>query len=466
MKTKTPGLLKKGFILFFVFCLFGVAGAETKTNVLFICMDALRRDALGCYGCEGCATPHIDRLARRGVLFENAVSVAPWTLPSVFSMFTGSYPSKHRMNIAYRGEDLYVRTKPLDSGIQTLGEMFKEKGYRCAAFTGGRVLKGAFGYERGFDTYDVDCWDIAKGVEKTIDWLSLHQKESFFVFLHTYSAHFPYKADPRYRRAGADGRARKVLESCNDPGNPEACRNGSLNISREEIDAVRALYEERVSDADREIGRLMAYLKKRGLLENTLIVLVADHGEEFYEHGAFFHGQTLYREQLDIPLILVPPAASEKGRRCPALVSNIDIFATLCDVLGEESSSDGVSLLRTLAGEEARESVFSEATQGVDLKSLTTDRYKLILNTKPGSYGFAWKENAKEWQFYDLLADPLEKDNRASKGGVEFERLKERMRKVLESHASSRSATTAPEAPAVRFEDSELEELRSLGYLH
>lgn len=421
----------------------------------------MRADVLGCYRGTDNLTPNIDKLGKQGIIFEHVISVSPWTVPAHFSMFTGLYPTKHQMNIPYNKEEIYDKLTPLSKDIKTLAEIFKEKGYRCAAFTGGGFVQGKFGFARGFDEYLNDCSDIKMGIHYLKEWLSggNWQQGIFFVFLHTFSAHSPFR-DSTYIRAHSDDKAYREFTKKSEQ--LYLSRTGEVQFSKREINDIWSFYKDSVMHIDQQIGDLIGYLNEVELLDNTVIILTSDHGQEFHEHGSLFHGHTLYNEQLTIPLVFIG-SNIKKGYRCKELASNIDIFQTLCDIIDYEADSDGLSLFEIAQGATERRFIFSEATHGLELKSLTSKEYKLIYNSKPGEYPFVWKENDRQWQFYDLSRDYREQYNLAGQNSEECEIMKQALLDIIQKN---QLALSEKETVDFQLEVNEIERLKSLGYVN
>jgi len=288
-------------------------------NVLIITLDTTRADHLGCYGYDTITTPHIDSVAREGVLFEEAFSVQPVTLPSHCSIFTGYYPFRHgvRENGSYTLGEKYL----------TLAEILEEKGYLTAAFVSSYTLDKQFGLNQGFSLYNDHLSKNAqqKGipVERRAAEVSRHagkwldtnkqefEKRPFFLWLHYFDPHMTYDPPSPYREKYA---------------NP---------------------YDGEIAYMDEWIGSVLNKLKRRGLWDNTTVLIVADHGESLEEHRELTHGIFIYRSTTHVPLILKYPHAAHGGERIRQRVSVVDIMPTLLDMLliNTENKFDGTSLI-------------------------------------------------------------------------------------------------------------------------
>ncbi len=360
----------------------GGAGGGRDTNVLLISLDSTRRDLLGAYGFESAhapglsSSPNLDRLAAEGVLMEDAYATTSWTLPSHMSMLTGQPELVHAVEIDYLRPD---RTRP------TLASALKARGYRTAGFYSGPYLDPRFGFAEGFDRYE-DGYGAAladasralraadERVEQSGDRAALQARqqalvrvealshkdvssasivdaalaeleaaaaagEPFFLFAHFFDPHYDYVPpaphdeafDPDY--AGElDGRDFWVNPKLSEP-DP---RNPGLRVRRasdRDMEHLRALYAGELAWTDAQIGRLLDKLDELGLAENTLVIVTADHGDEFFEHGSLGHRRTLFEEVVRVPMILRLPGALDANRRVEGLVSTTDVVPTVLELL-------------------------------------------------------------------------------------------------------------------------------------
>ena len=374
-------------------------------NVILISIDTLRADMLGSYGNTDSLTPNIDALASRSAVFSNTVSVSPWTIPTHFSIFTGLNPSKHKMNRTYY-QDTYDKLPPLSKAIPTLGELLSKKGYRCVAFTGGGFMNSMFGYGRGFELYDNDCYQIDEAIPKFLSWLENNRSDRFFAFIHTYSCHFPYE------------RARQVKIHSNDrlidifDKTEEEYSNTTVmtRFTEDKLTAALAMYKDSIYYIDMHLGIMLAHLENNDMMDDTMIIITSDHGEEFYDHGAFKHGDTMYAEQLNVPLIVYAPSLFKSGTAVNTIASVVDIFPTLTESLGYNIASDGISLVELYKGYSDREFIFSEASF-YELKALTSIRRKFIYNSQARKNPYIRSDNNLEFQLYNTAEDSDELTN-------------------------------------------------------
>ncbi|RJP27509.1 MAG: hypothetical protein C4527_13005 [Candidatus Omnitrophota bacterium] len=388
------GMMKIAF--FFLFLILGLSCSHDKKqpNLLVLTLDTLRADALGCYGNPTVQTPHLDRLASEGVLFEDAICQIPATLTSHTAMFTGLYP---------RSSGVRFRTNRVPAAEDTLAEIFTRRGYQTAAFISSYVLEPAFGLDQGFEIYDLGSMrnngqivNAERRAEETISaaisFLEQPRGKPFFLWVHLYDPHSPYDApapystlyDPNY-----DGPIRGTVQEITRLN----ATQGST-LTERDLQHLHALYQGEVAYMDHHIGRLLGKMEEMQLLEQTIIAAIADHGEALGEEGRFFHGEDLYQPAVKIPFLLRYPAKIEKGMRMPNLVQSIDLFPTLIELAGlsEKTAVDGRSLLPLLAKENDKREKFenrpgfleTEADRVCETNKLfgiRTEQYKFINNS-------------------------------------------------------------------------------------
>lgn len=344
-------------------------------RVVLICVDALRTDHLGCYAGGDRGTPHMDRLAAEGVRFGNAISQAPWTHPSVASMMTGLYPSQHVMAGVEGGGDASDKAIALSASLPTLPGCLRGAGFSTAAFVAGNAyLKPEFGLTRGFDHLDWRTTTDGTGVvEGFAAWLEATGPSPSFAYLHLMDVHSPLPPD-RY------------------PSRPMVDRGVDVAGGAEALDTLLGYYTAGVGRADAHVGRVLSRLESQGHLDDTWVILTADHGEELNEHGVVLsHGQSLWRQLVWVPLLVRLPGALGGGRTVTGAVSLIDLMPTLLEAAGlPVPDVAGRSLLPLLRGangmanghaprEPDSGAAFSELLKRVRYsRSVTTDEYQLI----------------------------------------------------------------------------------------
>lgn len=376
-------VLFAGVIIPAVVVVFGIQtwqrqqASDQPLNILLITLDTTRADFIGCFGDEDAHTPNLDALAAAGTRFTRCETCSPITLPSHASILTGLYPYVHGARINGVGR--------LAAANSTLAERLKTAGYRTRATVASFVLNARFGIDQGFDVYhDVNpgTTGVPLAAERrgddicndAIDMLAQVADNQFFLWVHFYDPHFPYESP--------------------DSSNPSDIES-------------RAAYAEEVTYMDKQIGRLIAQLESHELEENTLIVIVGDHGEGLGDHNELTHGLFVYETCMHVPFIMVCPERLPIGHTVKSLVRTIDIAPTILDLLGKEPwpHAQGVTLVPLIRGEiedldidSYGESFVAHNEYGVSpLRCWFDGQYKYIHAPQP--------------ELYDLRTDPMEQVN-------------------------------------------------------
>ena len=372
-------------------------------NILLITIDTTRTDALGCYGQPWPTSPHMDRLANEGARFERAISQSPHTHGSLGTILTSTYPIEHR-SIRWH--------ERLDERNATLAEHLTLNGYRTAAFLDNPWLTREQGFAQGYRDFS----EVAP-TEEIVAWLEQARGTPFFLHVHVMQPHAPYDAiepwasefSPDYPAGGkySQGVPIEVLW--------DAKQHAEVSIEPEDLRRMRALYASEVRQMDEQIGRILAQLESAGLAASTLVAVVADHGEEFLEHGNLGHAETLYDELVHVPLLLRFP-----GRIAPqTLVSEqmqlLDLAPTLLDLAGVDPlpSARGFSWSGRLArGEAAPASAELAISQvyrvrGRHLLAASTSTWKLHVMVTP-----IGPDHDDDWQLFGPAASDFLAGNR------------------------------------------------------
>ncbi len=429
-----------------------------RPTLVLVSIDCLRADHVGAYGYALPTTPEIDAVAGEGTVFENAFSTASWTLPSHMSMLTGLVPSLHGA----------TKWEKLSNGVEYLPELLGGSGYRAAGVVSWVYLSQVYGFERGYDSYQVlDQPEASDIIDRAIEELHRGRGQPQFLFAHLWDAHWPYMPAPEdLKRLG--GRPRDISSL------HEFIREGTPTNDEREREEIVRLYDAEIAFADRELGRFFREMKTLGLWENALLVITSDHGEAFREHGHWQHSQTLYDELTRVPLIVKWPGQAEPGRES-APVSLVDLFVTFAEAAGIEvpaGPADGASgaLARrslTAAPDEGR-TVLSEVSwrspSGSFMKVSLRDRsrkYIATLSGPPGDdLGVAQIENE---ELYHLVNDPMERENLLGRDAHTVNRFRAELRSFLDA---ARAARSLRKGEPVELDTETLEKLKSLGYTH
>jgi len=366
-----------------------------RPSVLVIAIDTLRADRLGCYGYARPTSPNIDALATKAVVFEHAISQAPWTLPAFASIVTGVLPSTHG---AGRGKGW--KAAHLRPGRPTLATVLRGEGYRTASFVSNGWVSSEAGMAEGIDEHDRVVWIGSQGATTSaLRWLRENAGLQFYMFLHLIDPHGPY--EPAAKHLAALG----LQPSSEDQERVNAIAGGKHSLADllpGDPALLSDLYDGEVRQTDERVGEVVAALRALGLLEHTIVIIVSDHGEELLEHGRLGHGNTLYDEMLHVPLIIRAPGAGWVGR-VREQVRTMDVFPTVLDLLKLPlpAGLDSRSLIPLMKGEREAGGDRSAASeflwQGHEQKSLRRPDAKMVLT--PGTGDRYW---------YDLKQDPAE----------------------------------------------------------
>jgi arylsulfatase len=346
--------------------------------VVIYLIDTLRADHIGAYGYPKETTPVLDAFAKEAAVFERAYAQASWTRASVGTLLTGLYPSRHG---AVR------REHRLSAEVATLPGLLREAGFTTAGFTSNPNLLPLFGFDRGFDTFrDVNSGSMSTRAENVhsavFEYLDTAPEAPLFLYIHTLDPHHPYDPPPPFDTRFVASEDSTALE---------------MTIAR---------YDGEIAYNDREFGTLLERLRIEGIYDETYLVVLSDHGEEFMEHGRSGHGMTLFQEQLHVPLMIRFPAARHAGKRIATPVRAVDLMPTL---LGEldvpvPAGIDGQSLSGLLDGTETAYQPVHFAEQDVDqhmLTSLVEGDRKIIRRHRPTPL--------RGVELYDLSRDPGER---------------------------------------------------------
>ncbi len=435
-------------------------------NVVLIMVDTLRADHLSCYGSTTVKTPHIDALAADGLRWTNAFAQASWTRPSVATILTGLYPSSH--GAVHKADRLPDR-------VDTLAEVLGRAGYHTVGFADNANVSQAFNFQQGFDEYHYLAPDFFFAASEPAAQLALYsglrlvrerflahyvdvhhyyqpaevvtaevrrwldrgaRDEPFFLFAHYMDPHDPYFAHP----FNGEGYARVA-----HPNPPPAL-----------AERLHHLYEGEVAYLDEHLGVLFDDLKRRGLYDRTLVVLTADHGEEFREHGGWWHGTTLYDEQIHVPLIVKPAGAHALAQLRDELATSLDIAPTIVAAAHAKppAAMQGHVLPLDGGAAPARESTFAEEDlEGNVLQAVRTRAWKLVTANPGNPRGLAPEE------LYDLPRDPGEQRNVIASTPAEADAMRAALgRSVLEAREHGGASEQIGMDPATKAR------LKALGY--
>jgi arylsulfatase A-like enzyme len=443
----------------------------TRPNLIVIAIDTLREDRTGLLSepdDRWDLTPNLrERLAGRGTVFSRAYSQAPWTMPAFASIFTGLYPEEHG---AQRGEDRLLPRQ------LTLAELLRDAGYRTMAVVSGEYVSSRVGMLQGFDrrdesqVLDHDAITSSEVTDRALAFLSAHRDEPFFLFAHYFDPHWVYREHEEFDFTTAEW---------SGPPSPKlrlviGIRNSVDHMTasdRARLAEVEALYAEDIAFADLHIGRLLAALDEGDLWDTTCVVVVADHGEEFLEHGGLEHGQTLFNEVVQVPLFVADPS-----RAVPEVVSDVVetrwLFGTIVDMLGVGPPAARGSAHSLFAPERDGER-YARSSLTNSQSCLIGSQYKLIRGAHRRSMPLPEREFEEAAQsgrprqdlargavLFDLHSDPEESLDLSS----DLPEVKRRLQSSLDS-LDARLRSTARAQPMPRLNRDQLRRLKDLGYL-
>lgn len=472
------------FILLGIF-MFGCSSVSEKEvpdhNILLIVSDALRADALGCYGGKA-ETPNIDRLAEQGVLFENAYSNAPWTLPSSVALFSGNYPSTYGHSVG----------QVIDSVVEKMFYIINESEILLAEELGARGYDALYSLEnditkrsnilQGFVDISEKISLTPKQSKEVIDSIDFNSREKryrqnghlFYYLMHTDSNFFIVKwiADPHslympprkfknkinvdtsklthevgfYERLGAANKEPSILN----------IQEVGPTLNAHELQYVKELYLKEIESVDERVGQILKALTYNPANENTVVVFTSDHGEGFGEHSKFFHGELYYEELVHVPLIISGPGIA-KGKRVKAPVSHIDLMPTLSDLLQADCMSDaqGESYLSSLISEKELNDDRIVYLIGGRRDALRFKNYKFIANAKDDA------------ELYDLLRDPEERKDISEAEPAKVQEFIMLLSKIRQENANRKQENMKNiDKPTLdRVSKETIEKMRALGYI-
>ena len=462
---------------------------RAKPNIIFIMIDTLRADRLGAYGHPGHLTPTMDALASEGVLFENCAAPAPWTLPSISSMFCSYYPSVHKATTYHAEPDKESRISrrvtmfDKDDELLTIPKFLKQQGYATAAISANPFIRAEHGFSGGFDFW-ADCLTSEGGEAisaAALDWLDQRgeARAPFFLYLHYMDVHGPYDAEPEF----LDPLVERVEK---DPGRrltPREFsrlsrwlrtppRNDSTPGRFEELKWYRdywvARYEAGVREMDQVLSNLVDTLKANQLWESAYVILASDHGQGLCEHGSWNHGSNQFQTVLHIPLVLRWPGHLPPGRRVSHQVRLIDLLPTLVDQLGGSLHSDlqGESLIPLILKQAgaANRIAFAESRKGSlesghEKKAIFSGHWKLTRTTK--------KKGAPDivettYSLFNLTRDPGEFNDLATSHPEKVAELRQLLEQQIKRNSELGRGVIAHEHI---LSDQAARRLEALGYV-
>jgi len=437
----------------------GLRSSLGATNVLFVILDAGRADHFGAYGYGRPTTPHIDQFAREGVVFERAFTPAVYTLGAMSSVWTSQYPDRHHAEVSFAAR--------LPKDRLTLAELLGAQGIHTAGFVS-NVIAGSFnGFDRGFsefhEVFREQSTSTADGLARTVPgWIAGQSGRRFFAYVHFREPHCPYNPpSPFDTRFGPEGPITKEMRmACGTGTWVTDVNQGRRPLSAAEKDHLVRLYDGNLAFADDVMGQIRAALEKANLLERTVVIISADHGEALFEHGWIGHNVQLYDESVHVPLIVRFPAGQgpPAGTRLGALADLLDVAPTIADLFGvmgrgaSDRQFQGRSLLPAILGAKGETAILSRTVWDRPRYARRDEGYKFIYDTRTG-----------EEELYDLGRDPGEKTNLVGSDPLRAAWSRQSLHHWIASVA--RAAVSEGTIAPVRLPPDECENLKALGYI-
>lgn len=418
--------------------LLACGSARWDGNVVLVVIDTLRVEGLPFHGGPESRAPFLNALARQGLVFEEAWSASSWTAPATASLFTSTYPNEHgvimglRVYETQKTEEQQIRLNRIPESLETLPVLMKAQGYRTFGISGNLNVDAAMGFSRGFDRFEMV--DYLKGrdgrtlVSRLLEWHDeIRASQPFFLYVHFMDPHEPYRRHAEWIPADAPPRPDRGMED-------------------------RTAYDSEIGLVDQELARLFRELP----LDDALVIVTSDHGQEFDDHGGFGHGFQLYSELTRVPLLLRHPELG--SGRVSRSVSNLDILPTLRALLGAPASSQdrGVPLVGPRApGEDEDRALFAMRSRifgrGATYKRAVVNGDLKLVVTEPAGLS----------ELYDLAADPREQRDLSEVRPDDVRAL----RALLDEQASAADSSLYEAADPLHAGPEMIEMLERLGYV-
>ena len=430
-------------------CSTRISVPDDPPNILILLVDSLRADRLNDYGYFRNTNPFLSEFGKKGVRFTHAHSQSSHTKLSVASLFTGMIPPLHKVrhvaNPKWENRK-NIMSDVLSDDMITLAEVLKEEGYSTAALITNPHLRSFLGFSQGFKDYRYfpsAKYRAEEINEEAIQWLARQPKRPFFLYIHYMDVHIPYDPPSEYKYFYTKKEGMRPIH-----------HNGPYRrkITDEQIAYTKALYDAQINYWDDCFRSLIERMEKKEALKNTLIIILSDHGEEFYDRGGFGHGFTLYEEELLVPLYIILEGYIPADRTESSPAQLIDIFPTVCHFLKIEdvdALTQGIDLFAS--DREKKNSVrmhYAETCAGKIPRSIQTNKLKLIFQSR-----------SNDFQLFNLLDDPLEKTNLYREDDPQAKQLKANLFQLM-NFGGNRS-----ESETVILDPETIKELKSLGYI-
>lgn len=460
------------------------ARSDGPPPIVLVVIDTLRPDHLPMYGYGRATARHLAALARDGITYETSLAVSPWTLPSVATILTGLQPTEHGAGFrrpmdhpVSRVEEAYVRApfrmfrmlSRLAPGVRTIAERLRDEGYLCSGFVENSYLSERSGLARGFARY-LWSYDLSKEVEDLEKrrsvfsgdlparaWISAHEASRLFIFRHYITPHLPYFVIPGEEHFVRPQDAPELGDYFADEEGIHEGRYGPVARRR-----IVDLYDESILLVDRRLGDLVEALKKANLYERALIIVTSDHGEEFWDHGGYGHGHSLYDEVLRVPLVVKLPGGAHAGLRIDSPVRQIDLAPTVLGAAGARHDDlPGRPLPFTRGPERGTFEAFAGATLFGPPRSMARRDGTVLIATENRGERLIFADRPspapRAMELFDLRSDPRQQHDLSSSRPD----LARSMKAFLDAGWKLPSASPAG---GLELSEEETQQLESLGY--
>lgn len=442
-------------------------GKRAATNVVLVLIDTLRADHLAAYTPDSrVQTRFLDKFATESMVFDRAWAQENWTKPSIASLLSGLYAAAHQAK---------TEKNKMPTSAVMIQEHLLKFGFETAGFVANGYVSGKFGFKRGWNTWTNYVREGKRNraefvADDAVKWLQKrNEAKPFYLYVHTIDPHVPYIPPAKYRALYDNEPYNGVVKSTETAKLLERIKTGSVRLNQRDKIRLEALYDGEITYHDEHLEKIYAELETQGLLENTVVIVTADHGEELFEHGSVGHGHTLYEELLHVPLFIRLPGAkaNDSAVHFPQEVELVDVFSTICDLIGVEPPSQiqGSSLVEQLNGKEPNfpNAGFSEFMDGQ--LAVRTSRYKMIYRGLRTS-------------LFDLKEDPRETSDLSDENGPAFVLMRDLLGLHMGQFVSGgelssnveNSPKRIPKSKVLQREDVVIdketrEQLKALGYM-
>ena len=420
-------------------------------NIILIVVDALRQDHVGTYGYYRNTTPNIDRLAEKSYVFQNAISHASLTKPSIATLFTSTYPLRHQTYYHLIDKKWQEGATILPNSFTTIAEKLSQNGYKTYGMVNNVFLDPKFNLNQGFDEYKHIRSDIQNTQQIKEILLNSNTDEKFFIYLHYLGSHAPYNPPKEYSTFFNEDHHKYI-----DTRGKHQQHYQSLNITSRQLGYIISQYDREILSTDNRIGELLTTLKDRGIMDKTIVIITADHGESFNDgHGNFGHGHRPYETQIRIPLIIYIPGYENQTRDIETQIGLIDIAPTIFNLTAIDipPEMDGTNMVPLLNDGHMNRTLFIDRiVKKSTIIGLRQDNWKYIYTIDDG-----------QEELYDLSVDPYELNE--IKG---LEEIKEDFHKRVMDHymINLHAGNKVADRSKIKLSNKIIKRLQDLGYVY